>query len=101
VDHRTRVCSVYGVLRARLNTNDVAGAIQVFQQESRATYEAFFNALGSNRPVFSMRMGTIATGLLTIIDASMTVITTNQGQARAYRVRFGQGADGVWRIEEM
>ena len=101
VDHRTRVCSVYGALRARLTANDVPGAIKVFPQESRATYEALFNALGTNRPVFATRMGTIATGLLTLIDASMTIVTTNQAQTRAYRVRFAQGADGVWRIEEM
>jgi hypothetical protein len=53
------------------------------------------------RPVFATRMGTIATGLLTLTDANMTVITNSAGTASAYKVRFAQGADGVWRIEDM
>ena len=101
VDHRIRVCSVYGTLRQRLTANDVAGAIRVFPQENRPQYEALFNALGTNRPVFATRMGTIATGLLTLTDANMTVITNSAGTTSAYKVRFAQGADGVWRIEDM
>lgn len=98
---RTRACSVYGALRARLIANDVLGAINVFPADNRSLYQAMFNALGSNRPVFAGRLGTIATGLLSLHGASMTVITTDEGQPQAYRVRIEQGGDGVWRIEEL
>lgn len=99
VELRTRACSVYGALRARLTANDVPAAIRVFPEENRARYEVMFNALGSNRPIFASRLGTIATGILTLQDANLSVITTENGQPRAYSVRFAQANDGVWRIE--
>lgn len=98
---RTRACSVYGALKARLNANNVAAAILVFPADTRPLYEATFNALGANRPQFASRLGTIATGLLTLQTASLTVVTTDEPQPKSYRIRIAQGSDGVWRIEEM
>ncbi len=101
VELRIRACSVYGALRTRLTANDVAAAILVFPGEHRPLYEATFNALGTNRPVYAGRLGTIATGLLTPLSASLTVITTDEAPPQAYRIRVVQASDGVWRIEEM
>jgi hypothetical protein len=101
VSLRTQACSVYGALRTRIAANDVAGAVNVFPQENRPPYTAFLNDLGANRPIFAGRLGTIATGLLSLDDANLTLITIENGQPNGYRLRVAQGRDGVWRIEDL
>jgi len=99
--HRTRPCTLYGILRDRLTQNDVPGALRVFPQEYRARYQTLFNALGTNRPTMATRLGTIANGIYGLSYAEIYVVFPENGIEKATPLRVDQGTDGVWRIESL
>lgn len=98
---RTRICSSYAHLRARLRVNDVAGALQAIRFVQRPQYQELFSELGANRPVFADRLGTIANGLLSLSAAEFTVVTNVAGNFRGSAIRFSQSSDGVWRLDSL
>ncbi len=98
VVQRERACSVYGALRAALTANDIEATLETFVAHKRESMRPFFTALGSNRPVFATRLGTIANGVIGVDHASLIALRIEGGEPIGYSVEFASGADGVWRI---
>lgn len=98
VVQRERACAVYGELRASLAANDLEAALRTFDQSKREAMRPFFTALGSNRPIFATRLGTIANGVIGVDSASLVTLRIEGGEPIGYPISFISGADGVWRI---
>jgi len=95
---RQRACSVYGELRTALTANNLEASLRTFAVHKREAMRPFFNALGSNRPTFATRLGTIANGLIGLEGVRLTTIRLEAGQPIGYPLDISAGADGVWRI---
>ncbi|MDZ4813002.1 MAG: hypothetical protein SGI99_10370 [Pseudomonadota bacterium] len=95
---RQRACSVYGALREALAADDLEASLITFALPKQEAFRPFFTSLGSNRPVFATRLGTIANGLIGLESAELSVLRIESGQPYGYPLGIASGDDGVWRI---
>lgn len=98
---RQVLCSVYAHVRTRMAASDVSAAVYAFHLKQRQKYATLFNALGINLPIASTRLGTIANGTLTPIDAELILVTEQAGQVSGYPMHMSPDGKGVWRIDAM
>jgi Glucodextranase, domain B len=98
---RTRACAVFAHLRARLTANDSAGALKAIAQPLRGQMEPLFTELGANRPAFAARLGTIANGIFTPVNAELMLVNEVGTDLQGTPIHLTRGADGVWRIDSL
>jgi len=98
VGQRERACAVYGELRTALAANNLEASLQAFTTHQQEALRPFFTALGSNRAVFSTRLGTIANGVIGLDGAELTTLRIEAGLPVGYPLGVAAGSDGVWRI---
>lgn len=101
VAQRQVLCAVYAHVRTRMAASDVLGAVQAFHLKQRKKYTNLFNALGVNLPAASTRLGTIANGTLSSVDAELILVTEQAGQVSGYPMHMSPDGTGVWRIDSM
>ncbi len=98
VTQRERACAVYGELRASLAANDLEASLLTFSTPKRQAMRPFFTALGSNRPVFATRLGTIANGVIGVEEAQLVTVRIESGEPIGSPLGIAADTDGVWRI---
>ena len=98
---RAQACSVYAHLRARLTANDSAGALQAIAQPLRGQMSELFDALGANRPAFAARLGTMANGIFTPVNAEIMLVNEVGADLQGAAMHMTRGGDGVWRIDSL
>jgi len=98
---RSRACSVYAHLRARLRANDNVGVKQTLTQEFAFQFEPVLIALGSNRGTFADRLGTIANGIFAPTNAEITLVNQVGSAINGTPIHMTQSADGIWRIDSL
>ncbi len=98
---RAQACAVFAHLRARLTANDSAGALKAIAQPLRGQMEALFTELGANRPAFAARLGTIANGIFTPVNAELMLVNEIGADLQGTPIHLTRGADGVWRIDSL
>lgn len=101
IDSRTRACSAYAHLRARLRAGDTTGALQAFTPSYRFDVKPILDVLGTNSSLFADRLGTIATGLFSPVNAELTLVNEVAGMVRGTSMHVEQCGDGVWRIDSL
>ena len=98
---RAQACAVLAHLRARLTVNDSAGALKAIAQPLRGPMEALFTELGANRPAFAARLGTIANGIFTPVNAELMLVNEVGADLQGTPIHLTRGADGIWRIDSL
>ncbi len=98
---RAQACAVLAHLRTRLSSNDSAGALKAIAQPLRGPMEALFTELGANRPAFAVRLGTIANGIFTPVNAELMLVNEVGADLQGTPIHLTRGADGVWRIDSL
>lgn len=98
---RAQACAVYAHLRARLAANDSPGALQAIAQPMRDSMAELFTALGTNRPAFAARLGTMANGIFTPTDAEIVLVNEVGTNVEGTAMHLVRGADGIWRIDSL
>jgi hypothetical protein len=98
---RSRVCSVYAHLRARLRANDNVGVKQTMTQQFYFQFEPVLVALGTNRGTFADRLGTIANGIFAPTNAEIALVNVVGSTVEGAPIRMTQSADGIWRIDSL
>ena len=98
---REILCSVYAHVRTRMAASDVTGAMHAFHLKQRHKYARLFNALGVNLPIAATRLGMIANGTLSPIDAELILVTEQAGEVSGYPLHMSPDGLGVWRIDSM
>lgn len=98
---RSRACSVYAHLRARLRANDNVGVKQTLTQEFYFQFEPVLIALGANRGTFADRLGTIANGIFAPTSAEITLVNQVGSDINGTPIHMTRSADGIWRIDSL
>ena len=95
---RERACAVYGELRTALAANDLEASLRAFTTHQQEALRPFFTSLGSNRPVFATRLGTIANGVIGLDSAKFRTLRIEAGLPVLYPLEVAASDDGVWRV---
>jgi hypothetical protein len=98
---RARACSVFANLRARLAANDSEGALKSIAQPLRGQMADLFTELGTNRAAFAARLGTMANGIFTPVDAEIMLVNEVGVDVQGASIHLARSADGVWRIDSL
>ena len=102
VAQRSMLADVYGYVKNRLMAQDASGAVLAYHPRGAAKYLPLFVAFGSSMPSAAGMLGTIVTGSFASGYAQLTLVRDNPDHTRnGFPLRMSQGADGVWRIDEM
>ena len=98
---RALACTVFAHLRARLAANDSTGALKAIALPLRGQMAELFTELGANRPAFAARLGTIANGIFTPVNAELMLVNEVGADLQGTPIHLTRGADGVWRIDSL
>jgi hypothetical protein len=104
LETREDVCAVFGAMRTRLVANDVPGALLALHPKLRPDFQTLWTSLGAGLPGVASQLGLIVDGTIGIGFAELLIarpVPGQPGEFYGYRVQFGRGRDGVWRISSM
>lgn len=93
--------NVYQQMLDRLGQNDMAGALNAFEQTAKSKYAEIFSALGTDLPMLSAQLRNIQGGLLGNSFAEFSVAVEENGIVGTYFIYLQRGSDGVWRVYDM
>lgn len=93
--------ATYDGLMSRLQAGAILGAVNHFSATTSAKYEDIFRGLGSGLSQAVDRLGACQSYTLGEDWAEFLITRPGATGTEAFLIYFVQGADGVWRLEEM
>ncbi len=97
----SRVMSVYRSMLGRLLSSDGSGAAMAISQETRAKYQAVFDAFGPSLPSVAGQLGTAQLRSITESIGEIWLTRVTAEGAMAFPVYLIKDTDGLWRIGGM
>jgi hypothetical protein len=100
---RLEFCAVFDHMKSRLQAGNINGALHALHPRLHDRFRTLWQGLGADLGPVAAGLGQVADGTIGHDGAELLIARPGSapGALEGFPIRAAQGADGVWRIEEM